>query len=166
MVYTYIGWLDDPNFKFEGGDWSGNIPRRRFPREGTARWGGFESFNKVASRIERHVYVGDQTDWGAFVAKVSKQQLKDFVAELFDDGPDKPLPKHLADDLREANDFIEALDPNKEYALVACEDDDTDPIPRGLFDYPWDLAEFDRMLAREKQKRLASEKSPSDPDAR
>lgn len=28
---VYIGWLDDPSFSWDGGDWDGNVPVRRSP---------------------------------------------------------------------------------------------------------------------------------------
>ena len=80
-------------------------------------------FVELKRRIEVGVYPGEQVDWGAWVARVSKAQIQAFVAELYDgvalDGPNSMLP-HLAAQLVELREYVEGLE-DGEYALVASE---------------------------------------------
>jgi hypothetical protein len=57
---VYIGDLNDPTFKWHGGDWNGNVPTRLspfFPDGERVR-------RALLARIEAGTYVGKQTDWG------------------------------------------------------------------------------------------------------
>jgi len=60
---VYIGRLDDPDFKWEGGDWNGNVPRRESPFFPDSP-GRERLFYTVVNRIETGRYTGKQTDWG------------------------------------------------------------------------------------------------------
>ena len=69
MRDAYIGYVDhDQDFKWEGGNWNGNIPKRQSP---FFPGGGFRM---IKERIASGKYEGKQTDWGAWVAIVNKKK--------------------------------------------------------------------------------------------
>lgn len=106
MTYhdLYVADVDDPNLKQDGGNWSGNCP------------GGLEggliyckddiaAFNKVLGMIGTTI-PGEQTDWGCWVGKVSKDELRTILNEV------GAWMNH---------GFLETLDDDKTYLLVARE---------------------------------------------
>lgn len=109
---VYIGSLEDPDFHREGGDPNGNIPNRLTP-EFPDLW---RDFFEVVQRIETRIYEGKQVDFDGWVAKVNKQQIQDFLDDRCAAAPDRSSPETTAE-LRNA---IDALEPDKLYALVAA----------------------------------------------
>ncbi len=82
------------------------------------------AFNELIDRIESGAYEGKQTDWGAWVAKVSKQQILGFIEDCYGQDRYYTDPKympHLYDKMQELLRRIESLDEHKTYALVASE---------------------------------------------
>ena len=55
---------------------------------------------------------GGQVNWGAWVAKATRAEILTFVDEIYSDKPT------LLDEVRA---FVERLDPDETYALVASE---------------------------------------------
>jgi hypothetical protein len=108
---VYVGNLDDPDFHWEGGDYNGNIPKALTP--------GFpnpwKDLYEVVRRIEAGVFIGKQVDFAAWVAKVDKQQILAFLDERCAAEPPWDLEK-----LQQLRAAIDALEPNKLYALVAA----------------------------------------------
>jgi hypothetical protein len=107
---VYIGDLDDPDFHRDGGDWSGNIPKRKSPFSPPT-----EPFWTLIEKIRTGELEGKQTDWGGWVARVTKQEIQRFMADVF--GGD-PCSRGVYTELC---DFVASLDDNKQYALVASE---------------------------------------------
>src|SRR5437870_3932645 len=78
---VYIGDLEDPLFHWDGGNWNGNVPTRLspfFPHGDRIR-------RVMLERIDSKAYEGKQTDWGGYVAKVTKQQINDLIEEQYYD---------------------------------------------------------------------------------
>jgi hypothetical protein len=117
---VYIGDLSDPSFHWDGGDWNGNVPTRLSPFFP----GGDRIRRVMLERIESKAYEGKQTDWGGYVAKVTKQQIKDLIEEQYRDHgwykDPSPMP-HMLQALQELRRFVDALDDRKQHALVATE---------------------------------------------
>lgn len=112
---VYIGSLEDPNFKWDGGDWNGNCPKSlspSFPPMSQAYNGDFHDWVAKA-RVECK-----QTDFAGWVAKVTKSQIREFVKETYQGKEDLPWVKG---ELIELDEFISSLDENRTYALVANE---------------------------------------------
>lgn len=116
---VYIGYFDD-FFNWDGWSDVGNAPRRQspfFPAGRKANW-------ELQDRIKAGVYEGRQVDWGAWVAKVNKQQILDFIADTHteaDKASWENWSPHLKRDYDELIAFVEALDPETYYALTASE---------------------------------------------
>jgi hypothetical protein len=123
LLNAYIGDLEDHNFKWTGGDWNGNVPRQLSPTLVGCFWA-------IVRAIEAGRYPGKQTDFGGWVAKVTRQQLLEFVQENLE-----PL-RHEADSgqpppegyqgahferLQRVYAFLSTLEDGKLYALVAAE---------------------------------------------
>lgn len=122
MTYrdVYIGLLEDPKFSWQSGNWEGNAPDAISPLFPPA----MGAFNELIDRIESGAYEGKQTDWGAWVAKVSKQQILGFIEDCYGQDRYYTDPKympHLYDKIQELLRRIESLDEHKTYALVASE---------------------------------------------
>jgi chorismate mutase len=117
---VYIGDLSDPSFHWDGGNWNGNVPTRLspfFPDGDRIRL-------VVLERIDSEAYEGKQTDWGSYVAKVTKQQIEDLIEKQYRDHDwykdPSPMP-HMLQALQELRDFVDSLDEQKLHALVATE---------------------------------------------
>ena len=106
---TYIGDIDDPNFSREDGNWNGNIPRglgAKFP-------GYLEHYNAQFFRwVAEAKVIEKQTDFSAWVAKVDKRQLLDFITYCYGS-------TDLEDSVLKLIDFVNGLDEHKIYGLVA-----------------------------------------------
>jgi hypothetical protein len=68
----------------------------------------------LITKIETNIFDGKRTDWGGWVARISKDQLLAFIHELYGDYEKSPS-------LEELRDYVATLDPEKRYALVAAE---------------------------------------------
>ena len=105
---TYIGDLEDPSFKWEGGDWSGNIPRNispKFPHASEHYNGRFHSW------VSKSDVICKQTDFDGWVARVNKKQILDYLHYCYDDDESA--------DLEGLIEFVNTLDDSKQYGLVA-----------------------------------------------
>lgn len=117
---VYIGDLGDPSFKWDGGNWNGNVPTRLSPffPEGARVW------RVLINQITNGAYDGKQTDFGGFVARVTKQQIEDFIAVQYSNHdwymPSGPM-RHMYEQFEELRQFVANLDADKKYALVAEE---------------------------------------------
>jgi len=117
---VYIGDLSDPRFHWDEGDWNANVPTRLspfFPDGSRVR-------AALLNRIADGTYIGKQTDFGGHVAKVTKQQIIDFIQEQYGDHDwyrsSGPMP-HMYERLQELRRFVDTLDESKQHALVATE---------------------------------------------
>lgn len=114
-VDVYIGYLDSPengDFKWEGGDWSGNIPRRISPQYFPH---AHDTFQKILDLTHSTEWEGKQLDWGAWGVKMHKQELLAFI-----------------DDCEKRNEF-ECVNYNDIRDFVKCElNDDTTYILVGM----------------------------------
>lgn len=109
---AYIGSLEDPKFSWSGGDWQGDIPEPigpLFPPTQRSRGYSSNAFGEILARINEGAFEGKQVDWGAWVAKADKEQLRSFVDDLYPARQTKALRR-----------FIDGLDDDK-YAFVASE---------------------------------------------
>jgi hypothetical protein len=117
---VYIGDLSDPSFRWDGGNWNGNVPTRLSPFFP----GGDRIRRVMLERIDSKAYEGKQTDWGGYVAKVTKQQIKDLIQEQYGDHDwykdPSPMP-HMLQALQKLRDFVDSLEERKLHALVATE---------------------------------------------
>ena len=115
---VYIGDLDDPSFKWEGGDWNGNSPRSvvgLFPNISRE-----EPFSQVQDLIHTGALVGKQTDWGSWVAIASREALLQLINDWYGEEQiylECEKDNETALDIRE---LVSNLEP-KDYALVAME---------------------------------------------
>jgi hypothetical protein len=78
---------------------------------------GISRFRIVLDKIWKK-FKGKQVDWGTYVAKVNKEQITQFVSEIYE------LPYYLSfmdEAIKELIDFIADLENDKIYALVAGE---------------------------------------------
>jgi hypothetical protein len=115
ICQVYIGDLEDPKFHWEGGDWNGNAPRALSsyfpPISGhyNEKYRGWIHSQRLKAR---------QTDFGAWVARVSKAKIVEFIAAAYAGDEDKPW---VQEELNALKLFVEELDDEKEYGLVALE---------------------------------------------
>ena len=109
MIDAYIGHFNSPGFDFYCGNYDGNIPKRQSPLLPMAR-GILDAMCKMMRNAE---YEARQLDWGAWGAKMTKEQLSDFINSFY--GNDE------FDELPEVRDYIQKLDADKVYLLVAYE---------------------------------------------
>ena len=111
---VYVGDLRDPCFKWEGGNWNGNIPARLspifppLPGNYNRAYDTWVSSAGVASR---------QTDFGGHVAQVTRSHIIDFVDQSYQ-GERSPEARARINDLR---NFVNTLEADQLYALVATE---------------------------------------------
>ena len=116
---VYVGFFDE-TFDWDGWSSVGNAPKRRSPFFP----GGNEINRELRARIKAGAYEGRQVDWGAWVAKANRQQILDFINSVYSEAQiddwAKSLP-HLKEQYDELVAFVEALDPDANYALTASE---------------------------------------------
>ena len=107
FIDAHIGYLDDPDFDFFGGNPNGNIPQRISPF--------LPDDHKLLEKLWEMSRYGDegvrQLDWGAWGKIFSKQDLIDFLTSFY-------AKKVESTELME---FISGLDPNRTYVLVVYE---------------------------------------------
>ena len=115
---VYVGFFDG-SFDENGYSNICNAPKRQSPFFPT----GSVAFRELNKRISEGVYEGRRIDWGAWFAKVSKQQIKDFMSDMYDDGSclDRDYSDHIKKNYLELIAFVDELDDDGEYALTASE---------------------------------------------
>ena len=110
MTYcsTYIGDLDHPEFKWEGGDWNGNIPPRLGPvfPPGPAHY-----HSTFYAWVDKVGVVNKQTDFDGWVARVTQPQILDFIEFCYG--------LEITDAVEHLINFVHTLDDAKEYGLVS-----------------------------------------------
>jgi aspartate carbamoyltransferase regulatory subunit len=109
-VEVYIGDLNDPDFKWEGGDWSGNAPSRIsefFPSPS-------KLFDSIIIQINNNQINGKQVDWGCWVAPLYPNEIL-VIIENYE------MDRKTANQARSIKRFVTNLNSNQKYALVACE---------------------------------------------
>lgn len=113
MMSVYVGDLDDPKFKWEGGDWNGNVPRPLIPHLSL-------SHRVVLAKIDSGELEGKQVDWGASVARVTPEQLEALVRAYHAETPPYGPPHEAA----RASELerLGTLTAGKQYALVVREE--------------------------------------------
>jgi hypothetical protein len=116
---VYIGQLEAPPRWWRKAKKSDGPPVRQSPFFPS----GHTAFREVKRRIASGEYRGEQVDWGAWVARVSKSQLQALIHGMYDHdptyGPKSTLP-HIASQLTDLRSYVDGLQ-DGEYALVACE---------------------------------------------
>lgn len=124
MAVLYIGRMDDPDFRWEGGSWDGDVPRpittyfpvRVFPSEK-----GSNGFGYLVRCIQTGRFEGKQTDWGGFVVPASKEVITAFIDEMYPgDGGSVLLPWQL-DELQQVRAELDDLDDDGQLAIVGAE---------------------------------------------
>ncbi|MFM5229850.1 hypothetical protein ACET9H_11370 [Aeromonas media] len=112
---VYVGLLTDRRFKWVGGDWNGNVPRSISPDFPPAR----EHYNRVFHAwVKRSGVECKQTDFGGWVAKVTKAQIDDYVRFSYEGQEDLSWVAH---GLPKLQAWLSELDAKTVYALVATE---------------------------------------------
>jgi hypothetical protein len=68
-----------------GGDWNGNVPDAKSPMFPPHGGGSLQEypFSQLIDRISSGRFQGKQVDWGGWAAKVTKQEILDFIAEVY-----------------------------------------------------------------------------------
>ena len=113
MINAYIGLLECPNFDFYNGNPSGNIPERISPYLLLSH----DIFHRLWELIHQGAANVRQLDWGAVGVIYSKQQLWDFIGSL-----NSRNITHIIEHIDEIKTFIQSLDSEAKYVLVAYED--------------------------------------------
>lgn len=103
----YVGDASDPKFHWDGGDYSGNIPKIILELGSL----GLPGCAAARNLLEKPKYAGRVLDWGASGARMNKARIVEFLAEL---GGGEPRRTTLQDDLS-------ILEEDREYILFACE---------------------------------------------
>ncbi|MEI7912779.1 MAG: hypothetical protein WCK77_24390 [Verrucomicrobiota bacterium] len=103
----YVGDASDPTFHWDGGDFSGNIPKIILDLGGLGLFGCVEARNL----LESPKYGGRVLDWGASGARLNKARILEFVSEYLQSG------QHCVFTLRR----LQTLEDDREYILLACE---------------------------------------------
>jgi hypothetical protein len=118
---VWIGDLDDPNLNWDGGNWNlGNVPLRLGPLFPYP-----PPFSHLIDAIRGGTLAGRQTDWAGWVAKCNKDEIKEFIAASYAGDPNyetrgSPFG-YLYDQMHELLSFVESLNGDRCYALVAAE---------------------------------------------
>lgn len=115
VCVVYVGDLDDPSFKWAGGDWNGNVPARlspEFPPMTQHYNDDFHAWVKAVG-VKRK-----KTGFWAWVACVTKAQILDFISHVYRGKEDLPW---VVDSLKGFNKSFSELDDKTIYGLVATE---------------------------------------------
>lgn len=81
-------------------------------------------FRCLIKKISDGDFPGKQVDWGAWVAKVSKRDILDFIDEVYLDDQwysDPKLMPHLYENMKSLLAYVRSLPDDLFFALVACE---------------------------------------------
>lgn len=115
VCVVYVGDLADPTFKWEGGDWNGNVPARlspEFPPMSGHYNAAFHAWVKAKGVTCEH------TDFGGWVACATRSEIIEFINEVYRGSESLPW---VADRLTELMVFVGTLEENVQYGLVATE---------------------------------------------
>jgi hypothetical protein len=111
---VFVGDLKDPTFKWDGGNWNGNIPARLSPIFPPLPGNYNRTYEEWVAKVGAK---SKQTDFGGQVAKVTKSQIEQFVATVY---RDDDRARHT-ESFAELAAVIAALDDKQTYGLVATE---------------------------------------------
>ena len=114
--YVYVGDAQDPQFNLEKGDWENNRPAQLSQDFPPMRSGTHSQF--FQSWTQSKGLVVKQTDYGAWVALATKEQVLRFIADAYDDQEHLPWVAPVLPHLRR---FAQGLESSRQYALVATE---------------------------------------------
>ena len=115
---VYIGDLADCSWNPTPEEWNiGNAPTRQSPFFPA---GGFALFREVWRRVESGEWDGKQVDWGAWVARLYPREIMAFIEEQYASKHWTGLP-HLEQWLDDLRRYVQQLDSDQVYALVASE---------------------------------------------
>lgn len=119
---VYIGRLDDESFSWDGGNPSGNVPKRLspfFPGSGL----NHGAFSSLLDRLDDGRFAGKQTDWAGWVVPASKAMIEEFINELYarEPGDRTSIDADPGDRLNELRDYVAGLEDDGQWALVATE---------------------------------------------
>jgi hypothetical protein len=115
VCVVYVGDLADPTFKWEGGDWNGNVPARLSP-EFPPMSGHYNA--ALQAWVKPKGVACETTDFGGWVARVTKAHIFEFLAEAYRGNEELPW---VADRLPALKRFVGTLLEDHEYGLVATE---------------------------------------------
>jgi hypothetical protein len=110
-VEVYVGDLQDPNFRWEGGDWNGNSPKRISEFFPSPR----KLFAEIIDQINKKRVVGKQVDWGCWVIPLYPREIIEFIGNHYEN------IRTGKNQVQSIKRYILNLNPNEQYALVACE---------------------------------------------
>lgn len=123
---VYVGYLDTTDtFNYDGGDWNGNTPKRItsiFPFS-------HDVWRLIMSKMKNQEFEGKQTDWGAYVVKVNKEQIIDIFEEVVSKnksiiefvGRQKTYKDKDVYNIQNIRNELNQLDSNTLYALTCRE---------------------------------------------
>lgn len=113
--YVYVGDAQDPQFSLDEGDWENNRPAQLspdFPSMDTGYNQFFHTWTQSKGLVVK------QTDYGAWVALATKEQVLQFIADAYNGKEDLPW---VAPALPKVKRFARGLESVRQYALVATE---------------------------------------------
>ncbi|MBK9442380.1 MAG: hypothetical protein IPN53_14195 [Comamonadaceae bacterium] len=111
---VYVGDLKDPKFKWQAGNWNGNLPARLSPVFPALPGNYNRTYEAWVTKVG---VLSKQADFGGQVAKVTKLQILDFIASSYtrEDSPEMQARIH------DLTQFVNSLDECQPFALVATE---------------------------------------------
>lgn len=119
MNHVYIGFFHSIEQKFDYNSYDniGNIPKRQSPYFPFAT----EFSRLIFENIKSKKFEGKKVDYGAFVAKVNKEELFDLIKEV--ELNNQELMKVAKSDYGFENlkQYVETLNTKEEYALTFME---------------------------------------------
>ncbi|WP_462411545.1 hypothetical protein [Neobacillus sp. Marseille-QA0830] len=111
-IEVFIGDLNDPEFNYQNGNWTGNIPKRIsdfFPEPHSI-------FFNIIKKIDNKEITGWQTDWGSWTAILFPSEMTEFIIDLYGKKATEQNKK-----VQRLLTFVRQLDAEKQYGIVACE---------------------------------------------
>jgi hypothetical protein len=81
-------------------------------------------FSQLIDRISSGKFQGKQADWGGWTAKVTKQEILDFIAEVYQGDEwyiDPKVMPHLYENMQALMAYVRSLPEDRAFALVAME---------------------------------------------
>lgn len=103
----YVGDASDPKFHWDGGDYGGNIPEIILDLGSIGLTGCVE----IQNLLESLKYGGKVFDWGASGARLTKEQIVEFLNESIGSTMTRGV----------AHAKVQTLEDGREYILFACE---------------------------------------------